>query len=394
MKELTTRQAVILLTITQISTKIHRMPAVLSQEFANNGWIYLMLSLIPDLLILLIVLRISVLTKGRTIYQVLSMKVGKPIAIIYSLIIGLFFLYKITTPFKGIHEFFVSAVFDNLEWKYFSVIFLLLISFMAANGLYRIGRTGEVLSFFILIGFIGVLALAVPTARFSNILPTEIISFKQYSMGGKTLTAWLADFITVLYFVGRVKENKFKLSISISFIISSLAIIFFCITFYSIYDNLSTYPNVAISAITEFSLLSSNLGRIDWILVLFVMAGSVLTTGLYAQFSCESFHEATKFSKKSVAVFLVAFLYIIDNYIFTDSEKFLNFAFIYASWFVLFVNYVLPLMLWIILELVKNKNPKYAYYPYQIRKKSYSELKLKQWNSLTPKQTNKRRLIK
>ena len=91
MKELTTRQAVILLTITQISTKIHRMPAVLSQEFANNGWIYLMLSLIPDLLILLIVLRISVLTKGRTIYQVLSMKVGKPIAIIYSLIIGLFF---------------------------------------------------------------------------------------------------------------------------------------------------------------------------------------------------------------------------------------------------------------------------------------------------------------
>lgn len=385
MKSLTTRQAVFLMVLAQVSTKIQRMPAILSQNFGRNGWLFLLLSLIPDALTLLVVLRISVLTKGKTISQALSSRCGKPVAKIYLIIIALFFLFKVTTPFKGTHEFFVSTIFDFLEWKWFSIIFLVLIAYMAASGLNRLGRTAEILWFFILLGYVGVMVLSVPTARFYRILPIELFSAKEFFAGAKHLTAWLGDFVLVLFFVGRVKENKFKTAIFSSFVITSIFVAFFCLTFYAVFDNLSTLPNVAISSITEFSLLSINLGRIDWILVLFAMSTSVISCGLFALVSCESFSEATSLPKKAISIVIASTIYILDIYILHNAETFLNFAYNIASWFVLFVNFVLPIFVWIALVATKNKKSKYDFYPFLIRPKSMQELKIKQWNKLKSK---------
>ena len=385
MKSLTTRQAVLLLIFTMLSTKIQRMPALLSQEFGKNGWLYLIISLIFDTIMVSLILRISFITNGKTLYRTLQIRCGKTIAILYSFIIAIFFFAKILTPFRGTHEFFVGAIFDDLDWEWFCIIFILLVMYMASCGANQIGRAAEIFNIFILIGFIGAMALAVPTARFDRILPIEIFSFKQYSMGSMKLSPWISDFVIILFFIGRVKENKFKTAILTSYIITTLFIVFFCMTFYSIYDNLASYPNVAISAITEFSLLSFNLGRIDWVVVLFAMISSVLSTGLFALIACESFAECTGLPKKWIAFFIGTFIYILDVFVFLNIEMYVNFCFKYYSWFALSVSYFMLIALWLLLEITKNKKIKNIFYPYHIKAKSLQELRIKQWNNLFQK---------
>lgn len=384
MKQLTTRQAVILLSMAMFATKIQRMPAVLAQIFSQNGWIFLCLEVLFNSLFLLVVLRISVLTKGKTVHQALSAKFGRTIAIIYSLLISLFFFLKMSTPIKGIHEFFVSAIFDDLDWKWFSIILVLLLIFMGSCGLNRIGRTSEIVSYFALFGFVGVMALAVPTARYNTLLPIVFPSSDQIATGVKDLTVLTTDFVLVLFFVGRVKENKFKTAITVSYLVTAVAIIFFCITYYCIYNNLATYPPIAISSITEFSLFALSLGRIDWICVLLVISSSVVAAGLFTNVSVESFAEATSLPKKSIAFVVGVVVYVLDVFVFADIQKFAYILFNYFSWGILFVDYVVPILVWLLLGAAKRKNNRYPFYPYKIRPKSLKELHARQLSNLTP----------
>lgn len=386
MKELSTRQAIILLVFAIISTKIQRFPAILAEYFGKNGWLFLLFDLAIGTAMLLVVLRISVLSKGKTIHQKIAQKFGKPFSCVFSILLSMFFLLKLATPYKGTHEFFVTAIFDELDWKWFSFLFLLLILFIASNGLNRIGRTAEIFSYFVALGFLGVIVLALTTTNFENLLPIEIFSAQKFFDGIKRFVQWNSDVFLVAFFIGRVKEHKFKTAMATTYVITSVIIIFAYIIFYGIYDNMSTLPNVGILALTEFSLLSQDIGRVDWFLALFVMLSSVVTTGLFALIASECLSFALNLPKKYISVAVVLFLFVMDIYVFKTAESFINISFNYLSWFIVAINFVIIPLVWLLLEFSKNKPNKVNYFAFKTQPKSIMKLRLKLWKGLRKKQ--------
>ena len=384
MKSLTTRQAVVVLSFAILSTKIQRFPALLSQEFGNMGWLFLVLSLAFDIPFILIALRISILTKGKTIYQALHQKCGRPIAIFYSIAGALFLVIKMGAPYKGTHEFFVSAIFDNLNWEWFSLLFIILIVIIAAGEINRIGRTAEILSVFAFVGFIGMIALGTSTAKFENLLPFSNIESFSFFRGIKIFNQWTTDYVLILFFIGRVKENKYKTAVISTYAITLLFSAFFCAVFYANYANLALLPDVAISAVIEFSLFGLSLGRIDWLLALLAMSSSVVTLGFLACAATQSFCDATLLSKKYVAIALGALCYFLDNKIFTSPSIFVLYYTEYITYFVLATNYILMPTIYILLAATKNKK-KNIVTPFKVHKKSLLELRLKQWTNLRRK---------
>lgn len=382
MKSLSTRQSVIILSFVMLCTKIQRFPAFLSQEYGNRGWIFLLLSLAFDIPFILIALRISVLTKGKTIFQALSIKCGKLAAILYSFFGALLLMVKMGTPYKGTHEFFVSAIFDNLNWDWFSIIFVLLIIFVAAGELNRIGRTAEVMFLFALTGFVGMIVLGTSTAQFEKLLPLEFFKPLEFFRGIKIFNQWTSDYIIVLFFVGRVKENKFKTAILSTYAITLVFSAFFLAVFYANYENLSIMQDVGISAVTEFSLFSLPLGRVDWILVLFAMSSSLIAVCFLACAAVIGFNEATKIPKKYIAVAFGIACYLLDTKVFTSASIFANYYTNYITYFLLSINYIIMPIIWIALAITKNKKNNIIV-PYRPHKNSLAELRLKQFNNLS-----------
>ena len=381
MKSLSTRQSVIILSFAILATKIQRFPALLSQEFGSMGWLFVLLCLILDLPFILIALRLSVLTKGKTIYESLSSRCGKPVAIFFAIVGSLFLIIKMGAPYKGTHEFFVSAIFDNLNWEWFSLLFIILIVVIAAGEINRIGRTAEILSSFAIIGFIGMIALGSSTATFSNLLPLSNITSLSFFSGVKKFNQWTTDYLIILFFIGRVKENKFKSAIISTYIIILLFTCFFCAVFYANFAHLSTLPDVAISAVVEFSLFGLSLGRIDWFLALLSMSSSIVTLGFLACAATESFCDAVPVPKKYVALSLGILCYILDTKIFTSASIFIDYYTNYITYFVLATNYIVTPSIWILLAATKNKKTN-IFVPFKVHKKSLQELRLKEWCGL------------
>jgi len=384
MKSLSTRQSVIILSFAILSTKIQRFPALLSQEFGNMGWLFVLLSLAFDIPFILIALRISVLTKGKTIFQALSERCGKPIAVFFAIIGSLFLIIKMGAPYKGTHEFFVSAIFDNLNWEWFSLLFVILIIIIAAGEINRIGRTAEILSSFAFVGFVGMIVLGASTANFNNLLPFSKIEAASFFKGIKIFNQWTTDFVISMFFIGRVKENKFKSAIISTYVITLLFSCFFCAVFYANFAYLSTLPDVAISAVVEFSLFGLSLGRIDWFLSLLAMSSSIVTLGFLACAATESFCDATNLPKKYVAIALGILCYILDTKIFTSPSIFMDYYSNYITYFVLATNYIVMPSIWLLLAATKHKKTT-KFVPFKIHKKSIQELHLKQWNGLKRK---------
>ena len=384
MKSLTTRQSVILLSFSMLSTKIQRFPALLSQEFGNMGWLFVLLSLALDIPFVLIALRISALTKGKTVFQALSLRCGRPVATIFAIIGSLFLIIKMGAPYKGTHEFFISAIFDNLNWEWFSLLFVILLIVLAAGKINQIGRTAEIISIFAIVGFVGMVVLGSLTASFDNLLPISLIEPTPFFRGIRIFNQWTTDYIIILFFIGRVKENKFKRAVLSSYVITLLFTCFFCAVFYANFSHLSTIPDVAISAVIEFSLLGVSLGRIDWFLALLAMSSSVVTLGFLACAASECFCDATTISKKYVAIALGALCYFLDTKIFTSAAIFVNYYTNYITYFVLATNYIVMPLIWLLLAATKNKQNNRATL-YKVHKNSLQELHLKQWTNLKEK---------
>ena len=387
MKSLSTRQSVIILSFVMLCTKIQRFPALLAQNFGQSGWIFLLLSFVFDIPFVLITLRISVLTKGKTIYQALSQKCGKAAGILYAFFGALLLVVKMGTPYKGTHEFFVSAIFDNLNWNWFSIIFVMLIVLVAAGELNRIGRTAEILFLFAVVGFVGMITLGTSTAVFERLLPLEFFGPLKFFHGFKIFNQWISDYIILLFFVGRVKENKYKTAALSAYAITFIFSTFFVAVFYANYDKLAIMQDVGISAVTEFSLFSLPLGRIDWILVLFAMSSSVVAVCFLACAAVIGFYEATKIPKKYIAIILGVICYILDTKIFTSAAVFVDYYTNYITYYVLAINYIIMPIIWISLSITKNKKNN-IFIPYRPHKNSIAELRLKQFNNLCRRTKN------
>ena len=361
---MTTRQFYFIFSIYIISLKIQKMPCVLYEYMGKDSYVMFFIFMLVDFVGVIISLMLSKQLRKFKINTLSNKKVIDIFVKIFLIFVSIYFLAQAILLYEAIQDLFSHILFNDLSWKIFGLFLLGAIFFMASFDYDNIGRIGEIFFPFILFSLIFLCLFGIIKSNFSAILPFQTLKNYDYFDIFKKFSIWFGDFFLII-FVG-TKSNNISLKHTIlTYGFSMLFVIIFIISFESKFlVNSSIQPSV-ISVISEQSLLSINIGRIDWLFILIAEVGTVISASL-----CLCIAKKTlfiTFKKVKINYYLMLFsavIYLLDiNYLvdLTIKEQFfLNFSSYFA--FYLKVIVIVILFFKIINNIKSNSKNKNFYY--------------------------------
>ncbi len=360
-KELTRFQAVCLLTICFVANKTQRLPSLISANVGRHGWIVNLILGGIELLMLCVLLFTIKFSGGRTCYKLCENAGGKWFAKFVVFFFAIYFMLNALLPYEAVHEVFSNVLFDHLSWELYSLFIVFAIAFFASKGLVVIGRIGELFFVLILSSLILLVVLGGFTTSFVRVLPIFDIDWSKIFETCYGFSLWFGDFIIMYLFMGRIKEDGkkkdwiFVVSLAVSVVLMSFAYVIF----YGLYGLLSSEQTNAISAISQFSLLSLDIGRVDWFLVLFFEISTFISSGIYVFGASKFFSEVfeTK-SHKLFSVILPLVIYFLDIFIFKSIGQGVGRLAFVVKYFYPFVILAFPVILFFASLVSRSKDRK------------------------------------
>ena len=347
-KEITKKQAMCLLLICLIGTKFQRLPSFLADIAGKGFWVVMFIYLLIDGIFLMISLKIIDLGCGATLGEVLEKTAGKIFSKIVFVMLGVYFFILAILPYESVHEVFADIIFDSLPWKYFALFLLIAMGVVAVSGLRNIGRTCQMFFGVIAIGVVGLLILGVSTTDLTEILPITETVLGSVAEGVFKSTLWFGNFTVLYVLMGKIKdqENKKWSAIKLSFFLSSLFVVFSYVVFYGIYGQITPLKRNWLTKVSQFALLSLDIGRIDWFFILFAELATILTAGIFVYCSAYCFKEVFKPKKFNMIIYIILFaLYLNTNFIVKCKLDIFRVLITVGPIYGIVVQYVLPFVL-------------------------------------------------
>ena len=253
-KRISSWQTCTLLAVCIFATKFQRLSGLLAQDFNRSAWIIMLIFLGIDILFCYMLLRVIKRLEDKTIFEVIKEKLGNLGLTLFCLIVSVYYFFKITICYKGIHEFFANTLFDKLSWNYFSILLLIVLVFIIANGLNNMGRLSEVFAYIVLSCVVICLLLGLTTARFERLLPIWDLPIKESFVNSFKYTAWFGDYFMLIFLAGNIKiDKKLTRNVIYSYLVSGLLVVASYVIFYAVNENMAGYQSLALSSITHFS---------------------------------------------------------------------------------------------------------------------------------------------
>lgn len=354
---ITKKQTMYILLICLIGTKFQRLPSFLSDVAGRNFWIVLCIYILIDGLFLLMTLKIINLANGASLYDMLCSVIGKVLTKIILGLFGIYFLMLAILPYESVHEVFSDIIFDSLPWKYFALFLLIAMGVIAVSGMRNIGRVCQLFFFIIAIGVIGLLSLGLSTTDLTAILPLTDVEVEGVVEGVFKTSMWFGNFTLLYVFMGHIKaqEDKKWNGVKLSFFISAIFVTFAHIVFYGIYQYITPLKRNWLTKISQFALLSLDIGRLDWFLILFGEIATIITAGIFVYCSANCFQKVIGSKKINPIIYaLLLILYLNTNFFVKSKLDIFRFLISIGAGFGIFMQYVLPIGL-LIIACIYNK---------------------------------------
>lgn len=173
----------------------------------RSGILAPIVSLIFLVVVLFFVRRIyrDINTKDISFAKILENFVGKFVGKFITLIYLVFLIILLGIIVNYYSDRLVSTMFNNIDFRVFSVCILILVSYAISKGLETIARVSEIILGFILLGFLVFSLSLIPEIKVENILPIRVSdSFSIIKSSIYTTSIWLL--IIPLFFI----SDKFK----------------------------------------------------------------------------------------------------------------------------------------------------------------------------------------
>ena len=358
--DLTKRQALFLIIICLSVNKVQRLPSLISTNIGRHGWLVFLIMGFIDVIFLLLALWFNKKAGGCSTYEICEKAGGKLFAKIICLFFVVFYLIKSLLPYEAVHDLFANILFDHLSWGLYSLLLGVSILFIASRELRNIGRLSEIFFYIILVSFISLLILGATTTNYFRFLPVADIN-----VGGLIGTCfeyniWYGDFLIIYAFVGRMKQEDGSLGwpVIVSMIVCTIVLSFTYIVFYGLYEHLTPNQNSLISAISQFSLLGLDIGRVDWFLVLFFQVATLISSSLYLYLSSNYIRQVFGIKNNVlVMIILVGLIYIADIFIFKSVQEGAGILATASKYFSILMIVAMPIVL-IITAFVASKKIK------------------------------------
>lgn len=306
MKEVSTRQTAIILSISIISLKFLIFPAIISQNSQNNAYLTVLFSVIVDLLFFFIILFVMKKYPNLSFFQILENGIGKILSRIVAFLLAIYFFLKLIVAIKEMHNYLYELLFESFSWYYFIFPTIALIVFMAFCGARGLGRGIEFLFPILIVITIITILMPINSMHFDNLLP-----FMPDGLGPIVSSALKTNFAFGDYFIlcilmGKVKyEKKSTKKILKYVIITELFVFLFYVLFICVLGNIAVNESLAVNDIPLYSNISSINGRLEWASTLIWTAIMLFQAAILLYCCSECFNHTFSFVHKNINMFLI-----------------------------------------------------------------------------------------
>lgn len=270
-------------------TKLSLYPCFLSKYAESSLWISALLGFFFDYLVIAAAFFISRRHPDKTLYAILEERLGEFAARAVFLIYAIFFFVKATLPLIEQKTYIENTLYEIMPSSFVFYPFFILSVFACLKGMKIYGRIADIAVFVTAAGLIVALALTVPVADYTNLLPVFDKPFYSVINGTFRSVIWHSDGVYMLMFLGHFKREKcYEKKISLAYFAAAIGSVAFVATYYAIYGGIAKSQTFALPASTVFAISATNVGRFDFFSIFLLLFSQVFATvfPLFAATKC------------------------------------------------------------------------------------------------------------
>ncbi|MBQ9792513.1 MAG: GerAB/ArcD/ProY family transporter [Clostridia bacterium] len=358
-KLVTVRQLILILIVSMLTLKVLYLPSLIAKDIGKDAYLFVFSFLMFDFIVLLLLLYLFNKNPNLSFYEILKNIFGTVLSKIIMFIFFAFFFAKCWAVFQSNYNYLNENLYSSLNWLVFSVPILFVVLYMSKFGVNSAARLAEIFVPIVIAGFLFSLFVGTTKADFTELLPflekgffTQFPKFFKYSF-------WFGDYIIFIVFFGNVKqEKKQNLKITLSILITIFLTTFFISVVFATFKNNAVCHSNAISDMVQVLATGSDIGNFDWVLILiwdialflFFMFNSL---GAFYCFR-QTFFKRWQLLSISIILLGVFLLNVFNNF---DIHNGIIFMQGIASYFIIFAQYILPVLIvffWFVLKRRKN----------------------------------------
>ena len=266
MAKISARQLFFFLACVAPVGKIILMPSALVQA-ANNDLLFpAAANFLLQAGVIFLVMLLS--RSNQTFYQLLANTFGKIAAKIISVALTLFLLYCALLPILEQKLFVQSIFYDTLPSLIAFAPFFIFSAYLCAKQLSSLGRVWDIIAPISIVGFFGIIVLAVGNADFGALMPVGASGGKGFLSGTAYTMLWFYDSLLVLMLMGRFEYKKgMAWKAAVFYLVGAAAVLFFLAVFYGIFSDIAIRQIFAFAKISRYFSAITVLGRIDYIFI-------------------------------------------------------------------------------------------------------------------------------
>ena len=294
-KSLTSGQAGLILALFSVALKLSVLPAILNDYAANNSYIACLVALAIDFVISLIIINIMKKVPDKTFFDLLKDTFSKPVAIIISSLLLIYFVIKSFISLLELHDYYIASLFEELNPLFFIITFLLLLIWLFTKSFRNLGRTLQVVFWPMALGLMFVLIYPIRDVQITNLLPLFTNGVYPIFNGVFHTVFAFDDYIILLMIMGHIDFNKSTRKTLLLYLFSALSFVFnFYVIFVGSFGNTAVNQTLALNEVPLHNPYPATLGRLEWLTIIIWTSILLLESAILGKCACTCFDNIVK----------------------------------------------------------------------------------------------------
>lgn len=280
-KKISHNQAGLILCIFTISLKLSALPAIMYIFSQTDAYVVCFIATIFDFLGTLIIAHIISKMPNKSFYDLVKDNLGKVVAIIVQILLGIYLLGKSIVTLQELHDYFINTLFDKLNTAFFFGVLGLFILYTTTKDFRTLGRVMQLIFWPMFIGIAFTLIFPISDMQVDRLLPIFKSGFRPIYSGLSKTNFAFGDYLILLLLMGKIDvKQKFKKEILSYMAVTLSFIVAFFIIFTGSFGDFAISQTLALGELPLHSTTPSTIGKLEWLTVVIWTGILLLNAGL------------------------------------------------------------------------------------------------------------------
>ena len=356
MAELSSRQFIIIAVFVMLTSKLVTMPSVVYAGANGDAIFSILINFAVELLLVFLITLVIIRNPNTDLFTLLKRKFTVVGAVIIYFLLAVYLILRLTLCYQELYSFFLNQLYDEFSPWLFAIPTFFVTGYIAYKGARTLGRSLEIMFWFILIGTIISVISNVNYLQFDQNLPYFAEGALPMLNGSLTSMFYFGNSLCLLFFVGKVDASPKLLRNTM--LVSACVMLFIlaiCFVFYDVFGKSMQYVIFSLSEFSQYDPFILELQRLVW------LTSIVDITKLFCSTICLIYcvgqaNKALMQTKTTILPILVAFLLIFSIATIAHYDLLVMFEVVRKYLSYVTVGLIALMLIFIIILAIKRQN--------------------------------------